>query len=100
MAGMEIVADRETKAGAPELGAAIASRMTDLGLWAQLSTMKSFGGVFRIAPPITITEAELREGLDIMERAFATTPGTMPLYPTESAKSETIVMRGDVESRL
>lgn len=80
MAGLEIVADRETKAAAPDLGSAIANRMVQLGLWAQLSTMASFGGVFRIAPPITITEEELEEGLAIMERAFAETEGTMPLY--------------------
>jgi 4-aminobutyrate aminotransferase-like enzyme len=80
MAGLEIVADRETKEPALELGARIADRMMEYGLWAQLATMKSFGGVFRIAPPITITETELKEGMEIMERAFAETEGTMPLY--------------------
>lgn len=43
MAGVEIVADRATKEGNSELGAAIGQKMTDLGLWAQLSTMPSFG---------------------------------------------------------
>jgi 4-aminobutyrate aminotransferase-like enzyme len=80
MAGVEIVADRTTKEPAIGLGDQIGMRMTELGLWAQLGTMQSFGGVFRIAPPITITDKELQEGLEIMEKAFASTKGTMPLY--------------------
>jgi 4-aminobutyrate aminotransferase-like enzyme len=80
MLGIEIVADRATKEAAPDLGFAIARRMMKLGLWLQLATMASFGGVFRIAPPITITEAQIEEGLGIMEAAFQSTPGTQPLY--------------------
>jgi len=80
MAGLEIVADRETKAEATELGYMTAARMTELGLWAQLSTNLSFAGCFRIAPPITTTEEQLEEGLAIMEEAFRSTEGTMPLY--------------------
>lgn len=80
MAGVEIVTDRDTKKGDPELGAAIANKMMALGLWAQLSTMPSFGGVFRLAPPLTTTHEELGFGLNIIEEALATTPGTMPLY--------------------
>lgn len=99
MAGLEIVSDRATKEGAPELGGAIAGRMVERGVWAQLSTIKSFGGVFRIAPPITITEKELQEGLAIMEEAFASTPGTMPLYQSEGPL-EVVVDRPEVESRL
>jgi 4-aminobutyrate aminotransferase-like enzyme len=98
MAGMEIVASRETKIGAPEVGAAVAQRMMELGLWAQLATMASFGGVFRIAPPITVTQEELELGLRIMEEAFATTPGTMPLYSTEKAASGSV--QNEVVSRL
>jgi 4-aminobutyrate aminotransferase-like enzyme len=80
MAGLEIVGDRATKVGAPEVGAAVAARMVELGLWAQLATMASFGGVFRVAPPITVTEEQLEEALGIMEEAFRVTAGTMPLY--------------------
>jgi len=80
IAGIEIVADGTTKEPALELEFAVASRMMDLGLWLQLSTMASFGAVFRIAPPIVITEEQLNEGLEIMETAFQSTPGTQPLY--------------------
>ncbi|KAF2496179.1 dialkylglycine decarboxylase [Lophium mytilinum] len=84
MAGVEIVVDRATKEPGLELGDRIGRQMTELGLWAQLGTMQSFSGVFRIAPPITITEEELEEGLEIMEKAFALTEGTLPLYQLSS----------------
>ncbi|KAF2108412.1 dialkylglycine decarboxylase [Lophiotrema nucula] len=80
MQGIEIVADRTTKEPALEVGDRIGERVGELGLWVQLGTMQTFSGVFRIAPPITSTEEELREGLEIMERAFAETEGSMPLY--------------------
>ncbi|KAJ5775694.1 uncharacterized protein N7511_000705 [Penicillium nucicola] len=79
MAGVEIVEDRETKIPALALGKAVGDRAYELGLWANLSSHPSFGGVFRIAPPITITEEQLLSGLRILEEAFAVTPGTMPL---------------------
>ncbi|RDW88761.1 hypothetical protein BP6252_00793 [Coleophoma cylindrospora] len=80
MAGIEIVASRETKEPSLELGSRLSERMFELGLSANLATMASFGGVFRIAPPITITDEQLQTGLDIMEEAFRTTEGSNPLY--------------------
>lgn len=96
MAGLEIVADRETKAEATELGYMTAARMTELGLRAQLSTNLSFAGCFRIALPITTTEEQLEEGLAIMEEAFRSTEGTMPLYGVDE-KAEA---NSQVRSRL
>jgi len=84
MAGVEIVADRETKTFAPELGDKIANRMTDLGIWAQLAIQASFSGVFRLAPPLTTTDEELEFGLQVMEQALRETEGSMPLYATEN----------------
>ncbi|EDU41925.1 2,2-dialkylglycine decarboxylase [Pyrenophora tritici-repentis Pt-1C-BFP] len=80
MAGVEIVADRKTKVGAPEVGRAVSNKMMEMGLWSQLATMASFGGVFRVAPPITVTEEQLDLALSIIEEALRMTPGTMPLY--------------------
>ena len=80
MAGVEIVANSLTKEASPQLGNALVERMTALGLWAQISTLTSFAGTFRIAPPLTTTEEEIEIGLKIMETAFAETPGTTPLY--------------------
>ncbi|KAK3389862.1 2,2-dialkylglycine decarboxylase [Podospora didyma] len=80
MAGIEIVADRRTKEPALEVAKKIGDRAYGLGVWANLSTHPSFGGAFRIAPPITINPDELQTGLDMLEEAFATTEGTLPLY--------------------
>lgn len=80
MAGIEIVSDRGTKAAAVGLGRRLGDRMMELGLWAQLSNHKSFNGVFRIAPPIVISESQVDDGLKILEEAFATTEGSCPLY--------------------
>ena len=96
MAGVEIVADRQTKAFAPELGDKIANRMTELGLWAQLAIQASFSGVFRMAPPLTTTDEELEFGLAVMEQALADTPGSMPLY-RDNRRIESSVA---VEARL
>lgn len=80
MAGIEIVGNRETKEADLELSRRIANAMYDAGLWANLSSHASFSGVFRIAPPIVINEKQMKEGLGIMEKAFAETEGTKPLY--------------------
>ena len=80
MAGVEIVSDRETKASAIEFGKRLSARMMDLGLSATISARTTFSGCIRIAPPLTITDAELEEGLVIFEEALRTTEGSMPLY--------------------
>lgn len=80
MAGIEIVTDRDSKKPDLELGKRLSTKMLELGLSANLATMASFGGVFRIAPPITISDADLELGLSIMEEAFRTTEGSMPLH--------------------
>lgn len=48
--------------------------------------MASFGGIFRIAPPLTTTDEELERGLAVMETAFASTPGAIPLYDEDAAR--------------
>lgn len=80
LAGVEIVQDRETKVPALDLAKKIGDRAYELGVWANLSSHPSFGGVFRIAPPITVTKEQLEEGLGMFEQALRETEGTMPLY--------------------
>ena len=53
--------------------------MMEMGLWAQLATIASFGGVFRIAPPLTVTEDQIDRALAIIEEALRKTPGTQAL---------------------
>jgi 2,2-dialkylglycine decarboxylase (pyruvate) len=71
--GVEIVADRGSKAAAPELGSAIARQCMALGLSMNIVHLPGLGGVFRIAPPLTVSDAEIDLGLDLLGRAFEVT---------------------------
>lgn len=68
--GVEIVADRTSRKPAPETGAAISRRCFELGLSMNIVQLPSMGGVFRIAPPLTVTDAELDLGIDMLDRAI------------------------------
>jgi len=83
MAGVEIVSDRDTKAPAIEFGKKLSAKLMSLGLSATISARTTFSGCIRIAPPLTITDNELAEGLSIFEEALRTTEGSMPLYKGE-----------------
>jgi 2,2-dialkylglycine decarboxylase (pyruvate) len=71
LVGVEIVADKASKKPAPELGAAITRRCFELGLSMNITALRGMGGVFRIAPPLTITDDELDLGLTILNQAIA-----------------------------
>lgn len=73
MVGVEIVADRSSRKPAPELGAAVSRRCFELGLSMNIVQLPSMGGVFRIAPPLTVSDQEIDLGLDILERALRET---------------------------
>jgi 2,2-dialkylglycine decarboxylase (pyruvate) len=66
--GVELVTGRHSKAPAPDLCAAVMQRCLELGL--STSIVKGGWGVFRIAPPITISDAEIDLGLEIFEQAM------------------------------
>jgi 2,2-dialkylglycine decarboxylase (pyruvate) len=70
--GVEIVADRAGKAPAPDLGAAIARACMALGLSMNIVQLPGMAGVFRIAPPLTVTDAEIDLGLELLGRAMET----------------------------
>jgi 2,2-dialkylglycine decarboxylase (pyruvate) len=69
--GIELVTDRETKEPADALGAAVTTRCFELGLHMNIVQMPGMGGVFRIAPPLTASEAEIDLGVEILDRAIA-----------------------------
>jgi 2,2-dialkylglycine decarboxylase (pyruvate) len=75
LVGMEIVADKDSKKPAPELGAAITQRCFELGLSMNITALRGMGGVFRIAPPLTITDDELDLGITILDQAIADVAG-------------------------
>lgn len=68
--GIEIVADKDSKAPAPELSAAITTRCLELGLHMNIVQLKGMSDVFRLAPPLTISDAEIDQALDVMDRSI------------------------------
>ncbi|HCS57396.1 MAG TPA: aspartate aminotransferase family protein, partial [Gordonia polyisoprenivorans] len=55
-------------AGADRLGAAVTRRCFELGLHMNVVQLPGMGGTFRIAPPLTASDAELVLGLEILEQ--------------------------------
>lgn len=70
--GMEIVHDRQSKRPAPELGAAITDRCMEMGLSMNIVQLPGMGGVFRIAPPLTVSDDEIDLGVQILSDAIET----------------------------
>lgn len=68
--GLEIVVDRQFKTPGFELGARIMEETMLRGLSMNIVKLPSMGGVFRIAPPLTVSEAEIDRGLEIMSEAI------------------------------
>jgi 2,2-dialkylglycine decarboxylase (pyruvate) len=68
--GLEIVTDRQTKAAGFELGAQIMEEAMRRGLSMNIVKLPGMGGVFRIAPPLTVSDSEIDRGLEIMSAAI------------------------------
>jgi len=68
--GLELVLDRSTKEPADQLGHAVTAACLERGLHLNIVQLPGMGGIFRIAPPLTATEAELDAGLDILEASL------------------------------
>lgn len=71
MNGVEIVTDRRSKTPGHELGGRIMQKAMELGLSMNIVRLPGMGGVFRVAPPLTIADHEIDLGLDILDRAIA-----------------------------
>ncbi|WVQ80944.1 hypothetical protein IAT38_003051 [Cryptococcus sp. DSM 104549] len=74
--GVEIVTSPDSAVPASVLGAAISDRCMDLGLSMNIVRLAHMGGVFRMAPALTISEAEVEKALEILDEGFRTTKGT------------------------
>jgi 2,2-dialkylglycine decarboxylase (pyruvate) len=79
MLGVEIVRSGSAREPDHELGASIAAEAFKRGLSMNIVKLPGMGGVFRIAPPLTISEDEIDLGLkiisDSIESALAATAG-------------------------
>jgi 2,2-dialkylglycine decarboxylase (pyruvate) len=70
MQGIELVTDRAGKEPADKLGQAVTGSCLAHGLHMNIVQLPGMGGIFRIAPPLTITESELDSGLEILATAL------------------------------
>ena len=68
--GVELVQDRATREPFHALGAATTRRCFELGLSMNIRRRPERGSVWRIAPPLTISHAEIDRGVDILELAL------------------------------
>ncbi|WP_126974706.1 aspartate aminotransferase family protein [Frigidibacter oleivorans] len=69
--GLDIVSDRASKTPGLEIGDRIGAEAMARGLSMNIVKLPAMGAVFRIAPPLTVSEAEIDEGLRIMGEAIA-----------------------------
>jgi 2,2-dialkylglycine decarboxylase (pyruvate) len=71
MQGIELVTDRESKAPAEDLGRRVTGECLARGLHMNIVQLPGMGGVFRMAPPLTVSEDEIDLGLEILDSALS-----------------------------
>ena len=87
MQGIELIVDRHSKQPADALGQRVTRRRFDLGLHKNIVQLPGMGGVFRIAPPLTISEGEVDLGLEMLDEALRTAGQEVPPPATRAAQS-------------
>ncbi len=70
--GLEVVKDRDSKEPAFALGESITRECMKLGLSMNIVKLPSMGGVFRVAPPLTVSDSEIDLGLQLLDKAIET----------------------------
>ncbi|MDP9601780.1 UNVERIFIED_ORG: 2,2-dialkylglycine decarboxylase (pyruvate) [Variovorax paradoxus] len=71
--GVELVKDRETREPDAERGRAITDACMERGLSMNIVAVGGMAAVWRIAPPLNVTEAELDRGLEMLDDAIRST---------------------------
>ena len=69
--GVELVEDRHTKVAHHALGAATTTRCFELGLSMNIRRRPERGAVWRIAPPLTVSHAEVDRAIAILDQALS-----------------------------
>ena len=69
--GLELVTDKASRTPADALGAEVTAACLERGLHMNIVQLPGMGGIFRIAPPLTISDDELHRGLDILTESLA-----------------------------
>ena len=94
--GIELVRDRETREPHHELGALTTQRCLELGLSMNIRRRPERGSVWRIAPPLTVTTADIDLAMTIFDQALTETRDAL-VRP--SAARTTQAQRADVVGR-
>lgn len=68
--GVEIISDPNTRAPGSDLGQAVSDRAMANGLSCNVVNLPGMGGVFRLAPPVTVSAEDIALGLEILDEAF------------------------------
>jgi len=68
--GIDLVKDRESREPHLELGLMTTKRCMELGLSMNIKHRPERGAVWRIAPPLTVSKAELDKGVEILDQAL------------------------------
>ncbi|EXJ82962.1 2,2-dialkylglycine decarboxylase (pyruvate) [Capronia epimyces CBS 606.96] len=71
LVGMEVLSDPIAKTQSAELGVMVCEKALQLGLSCQIMAIPGAAGLFRIAPPLTVSAEEIEEALLIMDQALA-----------------------------
>ena len=68
--GVELVKDRASRTPHHALGAETTKRCFELGLSMNIRRRPERGAVWRIAPPLTVSEAEIDRGIEILDQSL------------------------------
>jgi 2,2-dialkylglycine decarboxylase (pyruvate) len=79
--GIELVKDRETREPYHELGALTTQRCLQLGLSMNIRRRPERGSVWRIAPPLTVTTADIDLAMTIFDQAMRETKDEIARRP-------------------
>jgi 2,2-dialkylglycine decarboxylase (pyruvate) len=69
--GVDLVADRDTRAAAPDYSVAVTNRALELGVNINIVKFPGFGSVLRLAPPLTASTNEIDLGLEVLDTALS-----------------------------
>jgi 2,2-dialkylglycine decarboxylase (pyruvate) len=70
LTAVELVEDRESRRPASQLGVAVMNRSLELGLSMNIVRTREGANVFRMAPPLSVTSAEIDTAVEILDRSF------------------------------
>jgi 2,2-dialkylglycine decarboxylase (pyruvate) len=70
LVGLELVADRETKEPADELGRAVTDECLERGLSMNIVRSGTIANCFRLAPPLTVSEDEIDLAVEILDTSL------------------------------